>query len=500
MTIVPRWEWRTFGPGVEVALPYVRALEPTGVQESDETYLLADGGGSPRSTVKIRAGLMDVKQLVETDGAGLQQWVPAMKAELPVDGPTVHHVWDMLGVPAPALAREAYTGDQLVGELAVPGSGIRAVDVHKRRVRYTINGCPAEVSDVVADGLTTRTLAIESPDAAAVAEGVRQVGLDAYANVAYPVGLAWLLGGAPERYAVIDCGTNSVKFHVAERAPDGTWRRIADRAVVSRLGEGQASHGDIQDEPLDRTSEAIAGMVEEARRHGVLAVFALGTAGLRTATNRDRVLAEIADRTGVQVRVLSEEEEARLAYLAVKAGLGMTGGSLAVFDTGGGSTQLTFGHGDTVDERFSVDVGAVRYTERFGLSGVVSEATLAEALAAIAGDLARLDGRPAVDALVGMGGAVTNITAVSHGMAVYDPDRIQGTVLDRAEIDRQIERYRTTPLEARRSITGLQPKRAEVILAGACIVRTVMDKLDMASLTVSDRGLRHGHLVDRFGA
>ena len=212
------------------------------------------------------------------------------------------------------------------------------------------------------------------------------------------------------------------------------------------------------------------------------------------------MLAEIARRTGVTVQVVSGEEEARLAYLAVKAGLGMREGSLAVFDTGGGSTQLTFGHGDTVDERFSVNVGAVRYTERFGLSGVVSEATLAEALEAIADDLARLDGRPKVDALVGMGGAITNITAVSHGMADYDPDRVQGTVLDRAEIDRQIELYRTTPLEARRSIIGLQPKRAEVILAGACIVRTVMDKLDMASLTVSDRGLRHGHLVDRFGA
>jgi exopolyphosphatase/guanosine-5'-triphosphate,3'-diphosphate pyrophosphatase len=200
------------------------------------------------------------------------------------------------------------------------------------------------------------------------------------------------------------------------------------------------------------------------------------------------------------VEVLPGDEEARIAYLAVKAGLGMDEGALAVFDTGGGSTQLTFGHGAVVDDRFSVDVGAVRYTERFGLDGVVDEATLGAARAAIAADLARLDGRPAVDALVGMGGAITNITAVFHGMADYDPDRVQGTVLDRAEIDRQIELYRTTPLEARRSIIGLQPKRAEVILAGACIVGTVMDKLGQGSLTVSDRGLRHGFLVDRFGS
>jgi exopolyphosphatase/guanosine-5'-triphosphate,3'-diphosphate pyrophosphatase len=84
-------------------------------------------------------------------------------------------------------------------------------------------------------------------------------------------------------------------------------------------------------------------------------------------------------------------------------------------------------------------------------------------------------------------------------MAKYDPDVIQGTTLHRSEIERQIEMYRSMPLEARREIIGLQPKRADVILAGACIVRTIMDKLGKDSLTVSDRGLRHGLLVDRFG-
>ena len=121
------------------------------------------------------------------------------------------------------------------------------------------------------------------------------------------------------------------------------------------------------------------------------------------------------------------------------------------------------------------------------------------ALAAIAADLSRIDGRSPPDALVAMGGAVTNIAAVKHGLTTYDPTIVQGTVLDRAEIDRQIEMYRSRDAEQRRSIVGLQPKRADVILAGACIVRTVMDKLGQGSLTVSDRGLRHGVLVERFG-
>jgi len=302
------------------------------------------------------------------------------------------------------------------------------------------------------------------------------------------------------RYAVIDVGTNSVKFHVGEQTAGGGWRAVVDRAELTRLGEGLEEHGEIGPEPLARTVTAIAGMVEEARGLGALAIAAVGTAGLRIARNRVDVVAAIEAQTGVAVEVIPGDEESRLAYLAVKAGLGLADQSLVVFDTGGGSTQFTFGRGARVDERFSVDVGAVRYTERFGLAGAVTPEVLAATRAAIAADLHRIGGRPAPAALVAMGGAVTNITAVKHGLATYDPDVVQGTILDRAEIDRQIELYRSRPAEARRSIVGLQPKRADVILAGACIVRTVMEMLGQQTLTVSDRGLRHGLLVERFGS
>ena len=98
-----------------------------------------------------------------------------------------------------------------------------------------------------------------------------------------------------------------------------------------------------------------------------------------------------------------------------------------------------------------------------------------------------------------MGGAITNMTAVMLGLAPYDPEAVQGSLLSRAAVDRQIELYRAHDVEERRQIVGLQPKRADVILAGACVVRTVMDKLGQDALTVSDRGLRHGVLLERFG-
>ncbi len=97
-----------------------------------------------------------------------------------------------------------------------------------------------------------------------------------------------------------------------------------------------------------------------------------------------------------------------------------------------------------------------------------------------------------------IGGTATNLAAVRHGLADYDPDVVHGTVLDVAEVDRQIELYRTKGAEERRKIIGLQPARAEVILAGACIVRTILNKLDHEAMMVSDRGLRHGVVLERF--
>jgi exopolyphosphatase / guanosine-5'-triphosphate,3'-diphosphate pyrophosphatase len=205
-------------------------------------------------------------------------------------------------------------------------------------------------------------------------------------------------------------------------------------------------------------------------------------------------------RSGLSLDVISGDDEGRLAYLAVATGVGLGNGAIVAFDTGGGSSQFTFGHGPDVDERFSVNVGAVRFTEQFGLATAVSPDVVAEALAAIAAELTRLDGRPRPDGVVAMGGAVTNLAAVKHGLATYDPDVVQGTRLDRAEIDRQIEQYRSRDADGRREIVGLQPARAEVILAGACIVRTIMDKLATDAVTVSDRGLRHGVLIERFGS
>ena len=494
--IVGRWEWRTFGGQFGAADGRFAELSPERVEESDEVYLLSPVGDA---TVKIRADLMDIKRRQQVGADGLQQWAPVMKAVFPLPAADVETVLMTLAVPIPPLQRAEYALAQLIDELVHTSRALRPVTVHKRRTHYTVEGCMAEATEVRADGRETRTIAIESEDPERVIAVIRDFGLASLPNVSYPRGLKALLELEGQRCAVIDVGTNSVKFLVGEPGPAGTWHTIVDRAEVTRLGEGLQETGRLATEAMERTAAAIDGMAEEAKRSGASAVAAAGTAGLRLADNSAAFVAAVKADSGVAIEVITGEREARLAYLAARGGLDLPPGSLVVFDTGGGSSQFTFGSGERVDERFSVDVGAVRYTDTYNLDGVVSEEQLGRALEEVAADLALLDGRPAPDILVGMGGAVTNLTAIKHGLATYDPDVVQGTVLDRTEIDRQIELFRSRSVEERRSIVGLQPKRADVILAGACIIRTVMEKLAKDSLTVSDRGLRHGLLEERFG-
>ena len=191
-TFAPRWEWRTFGESLS-ADERIFAT-PEAVQESDEVYLLAETGesGTDRSagaqSAKIRDGLIDIKTLNEVDARGLEQWNPTMKEAFPLSAENVSRVFEALRIAAPSLERSEYSMEQFLDELMEPTDGVRVIRVHKLRRRYTVNGCMAEVSDVVADGKRTRTIAVESTDADAVMTAVRVRGPGAAPQRQLPAG------------------------------------------------------------------------------------------------------------------------------------------------------------------------------------------------------------------------------------------------------------------------------------------------------------------------
>ncbi|HEY5420088.1 MAG TPA: Ppx/GppA family phosphatase, partial [Marmoricola sp.] len=351
--LVPRWEWRGFGDELRAVESIFGRESSKQVVESDEVYVLSVRG---TDGVKVRDELMDVKHLLEVNDDGLEQWVPVMKTGFPVSATDVGSVLRALRVDAQSsrLARAAYTLPEFLDDVVGPHPDLLAVEVHKRRERYTVGGCMAEVSEISTGHGSTHTVAIESEDAKRVIQTVRDVGLASRPNVSLVRGLKAMVGFGVERFAVVDVGTNSVKFHIGERGADGSWRTVLDRAQSTRLGDGLQETGQLNPEPIERTVAAIAEMAEEARQHKVAAIAAVGTAGLRIAPNSADLVEAVQSRSGVLLEVISGEQEARLAYLAAMAGIGQVPGSRVVFDTGGGSSQFTFGSGEEVEERFSV--------------------------------------------------------------------------------------------------------------------------------------------------
>ena len=344
--VLPRWEWRTFGD-VEGA---DRALEPAltaAPVESDETYVLSLYGDA---SVKLRGGLLDAKVLIRVNAAGLQLWVPTIKAAFPLDADAVVACFEALGVTPPPGRHSDVEVGVLLAELVGSREDLRLVEVHKSRRRTLLDGCMVELTELTAGGTTVTTVAVESPDPALVLHTVGRIGLEGRHNTCVAKGLKTLLGWGPTRFAVLDVGTNSVKFIRGDRR-DGVPHVEAEAAVVTRLGEGLAETGELTDPAMRRTADAVAELVEEARRDGPVDIAAVGTAGLRQAPNREVFVDEVFSRCGVGVEVISGPEEARLAYLAAVSTLPLTADSLLVFDSGGGSSQFTWGSPDRIDRR-----------------------------------------------------------------------------------------------------------------------------------------------------
>jgi exopolyphosphatase / guanosine-5'-triphosphate,3'-diphosphate pyrophosphatase len=187
MTIVPRWEWRTFGDSFGPAEERLEALTPERVQESDEIYVLSTRGDA---SVKVRDELMDVKHLETVNDDGLEQWNPVLKGGFPLAVTDAATLFAALGVPAPPEGTLTY--DELLATVEATAE-LRWVDVHKRRARYTVGGCMAELSNVAADGHSTRTIAIELEDPGLVIAAVRDLGLGDRANTCMAKGLKALV-------------------------------------------------------------------------------------------------------------------------------------------------------------------------------------------------------------------------------------------------------------------------------------------------------------------
>jgi exopolyphosphatase/guanosine-5'-triphosphate,3'-diphosphate pyrophosphatase len=288
--------------------------------------------------------------------------------------------------------------------------------------------------------------------------------------------------------AGIDVGCNAVKSLVA-RIEDGRIAEILQQdRRVTRLGEGVQASGRLQRSAITRTCAAIEAMVEAACAAGATSIRAGATSAARDAANTDELIACVREACGVTLEVLPGEEEARLTFCAIRAGEA-TEEPIAVIDPGGGSTEWVFGRGDQIEFRKSVSVGAVRATERWLPGDPADPATVQHAREEISRSFADLPDA-AGRRLIGTGGTLRNLASVyrEHAQLAWEDSRR----LPGAEIERQIEDYAARTIADRKSIPGLEPDRADIILAGALIAAACLAHARTDILTVTDQGLRQG--------
>lgn len=181
-----RWEWRTFSPSLADLEAKIGSAVQIAPRQSDEIYLL--NLATPHSA-KIRADVLEVKQLVQVDPNGLELWSPAFKAAFPLSAPTLQAAFSALGLPHPAIRHEAYALDEFLAEIIDPYGDFRAVQVHKERRQFMFGSCAAELVRLHIDAIAQDSFCIEDEAPAHIIAALTKLGLDSHANINFPAGL-----------------------------------------------------------------------------------------------------------------------------------------------------------------------------------------------------------------------------------------------------------------------------------------------------------------------
>ncbi len=299
---------------------------------------------------------------------------------------------------------------------------------------------------------------------------------------------------AEGRTAVIDMGSNSFRL-VVFTAADGWWKRTDEIYLAVRIGEGLDATGKLGAKPIKRALQAAEVFAHFLKAMGIERedIQAVATSAIRDASNQAQFLARVREETGLEVRVLSREEEATFGYLAAVNSMTLTDG--AVLDLGGGSLQLVEVQSRHARHLGSWPLGAVRMTEHFLSDGDEAPKKARKALRAHVTEMLEDEaawlprsGRR----IVGIGGTMRNLAAAAQAEAGRPSTGVQGYAIERAALDALIDRMKSMPAEERASIKGIKYARADLILAGALVVQAVMEYGAFDAIEVTEAGLREG--------
>lgn len=300
------------------------------------------------------------------------------------------------------------------------------------------------------------------------------------------------------RIAAIDIGSNSIRQIVADVSPNGEIRVVDEMRAAPRLGAGVERTGVLDADATQEALVALERMVTLARQLGAQRVHVIATSAVRDASNRREFLDEVRRITGVRVRVLSGEHEARLAFRSALAHFDLAVGRAVVMDLGGGSLELAMSGGGLLERLASLPYGVLRLSEEF-LGDRPRRKRVRRLREAIREDIRRAlpvrDWRGA--RLIGSGGTFTNLAAMHlarRGMPFHSSGH--ATPVPREEVEHILDALLEMTPEERAAVPGLNPARADIIIPGLAVAAEVMARLEARSLHVSAYGIREGLLLE----
>lgn len=278
------------------------------------------------------------------------------------------------------------------------------------------------------------------------------------------------------RVAAVDLGTNTTRLLVAD-VESGTVDELHRETRITRLGEGVDARGRLLPAPVARVRNVLADYRRTIESLGAERTLAVATSAVRDAENGEAFLGEVEWSYGFATRLLTGDEEARLT----RRGVGALEPGTLIVDIGGGSTELIVD-----DFHASLDIGSVRFTERFLQSDPPTAAELAACARAVA--LPHLSPSSAL----GVAGTITTLAAQDLALDEYDRDRVHGHMLTRDRARVQLERLASLPVAARRELPAMDPERAPVIVAGAVILAETLERYGLDAIEVSERDILDG--------
>ena len=293
--------------------------------------------------------------------------------------------------------------------------------------------------------------------------------------------------------AAIDIGTNTTRLIVA-KVSGSSLEELDRRTTITRLGEGVDKSGSLSEAGIERVFETLAGYREIVDELGADRALALATSAVRDASNGGDFLKDVESRFGFRVRLLSGSEEALLAFRGATIRRTLPEPVLVV-DIGGGSTELIVGDANGPSFHVSLDIGAVRLTERY-LHGDPPTPAELEHCATIVRELL-LDRIPTgvlrePRAAIGNAGTITTIAALDQHLPAYDRELVHGYSISRHAVREQYARLAALPLSERRLVPALEPERAPVIVAGAIVCRELLDVFALEAIEASELDILDG--------